>query len=73
MAENALLFAGSILALRLAAPYGHGNHCTPPPLASSHGFKDGSVMGDMVADAALGAKIPPTEMGLAPLLGITPG
>ena len=28
-------------------------------------------MGEMVADASLGAKIPPTEMGLARLLGIT--
>jgi hypothetical protein len=30
-------------------------------------------MGEMVADAVLGAKIPPTEMGLARLLGITRG
>jgi len=29
--------------------------------------------GDMVADAVPGAKIPPTEMGLVRLLGITPG
>jgi hypothetical protein len=28
-------------------------------------------MGEMVADASLGAKLPPTEMGLARLLGIT--
>jgi len=32
-------------------------------VASGHGFKHGPVMGEMVADAVLGAKIPPTEMG----------
>jgi hypothetical protein len=42
-------------------------------VASGHGFKHGPVMGEMVAGAVLGAKIPPTEMGLARLLGITPG
>jgi hypothetical protein len=37
--------------------------------ALGNGFKHGPVMGEMVADAS--AKIPPTEMGLAHLLGIT--
>ena len=34
---------------------------------SGHGFKHGPVMGEMVADALLGLKNPPTEMGLARL------
>jgi glycine/D-amino acid oxidase-like deaminating enzyme len=35
---------------------------------SGHGFKQGPVMGEMVADAVLGLKAPPTEMGLGRLL-----
>jgi sarcosine oxidase len=34
---------------------------------SGHGFKHGPVMGEMVADAVLGLKTPPTEMGLGRL------
>jgi len=37
---------------------------------SGHGFKHGPVMGEMVADAVLGLKAPPTEMGLGRLLKI---
>jgi len=37
---------------------------------SGHGFKHGPVMGEMVADAVLGLKEPPTEMGLGRLLKI---
>jgi glycine/D-amino acid oxidase-like deaminating enzyme len=36
---------------------------------SGHGFKHGPVIGEMVADAVLGLKQPPAEMGLARLLG----
>jgi glycine/D-amino acid oxidase-like deaminating enzyme len=39
---------------------------------SGHGFKHGPVMGEMVADAVLGSKAPPMEMGLARLLRIAP-
>jgi len=35
---------------------------------SGHGFKQGPVMGEMVANAVLGLKAPPTEMGLGRLL-----
>jgi glycine/D-amino acid oxidase-like deaminating enzyme len=35
---------------------------------SGHGFKQGPVMGEMVADAVLGLKAPPTEMRLGRLL-----
>ena len=35
---------------------------------SGHGFKHGPVIGEMVADAALGLKLPPTEMALGRLL-----
>jgi sarcosine oxidase len=35
---------------------------------SGHGFKQGPVMGEMVADAVLGLKAPPMEMGLGRLL-----
>ena len=35
---------------------------------SGHGFKHGPVMGEMVSDAVLGLKAPPTEMGLVRLL-----
>src|SRR6266567_4330347 len=35
---------------------------------SGHGFKHGPVMGEMVADAVLGLKAPPAEMGLSRLL-----
>lgn len=35
---------------------------------SGHGFKHGPVMGEIVADAVLGQKAPPTEMGLGRLL-----
>jgi sarcosine oxidase len=34
---------------------------------SGHGFKHGPVMGEMVADAVLGTKAPPAEMGLGRL------
>jgi len=34
---------------------------------SGHGFKHGPVMGEIVADAVLGQKAPPTEMGLGRL------
>jgi glycine/D-amino acid oxidase-like deaminating enzyme len=34
---------------------------------SGHGFKHGPVMGEMVADAVLGLKAPPREMGLGRL------
>lgn len=37
---------------------------------SGHGFKHGPVMGEMVADAVLGLKAQPTEMGLGRLLKI---
>jgi glycine/D-amino acid oxidase-like deaminating enzyme len=37
---------------------------------SGHGFKHGPVMGEMVADAVMGLKAPPTEMGLGRLLKI---
>ena len=37
---------------------------------SGHGFKQGPVMGEMVADAVLGLKAPPTEMGVGRLLKI---
>jgi glycine/D-amino acid oxidase-like deaminating enzyme len=37
---------------------------------SGHGFKHGPVMGEMVADAVLGLKVPPTEMGLGRLLKV---
>jgi len=37
---------------------------------SGHGFKHGPVVGEMVADAVLGLKAPPSEMGLARLLNI---
>jgi sarcosine oxidase len=37
---------------------------------SGHGFKQGPVLGEMVADAALGLKAPPAEMGLGRLLKI---
>jgi glycine/D-amino acid oxidase-like deaminating enzyme len=37
---------------------------------SGHGFKHGPVMGEMVADAVMGLKAPPTEMGLERLLKI---
>jgi sarcosine oxidase len=39
---------------------------------SGHGFKHGPVMGEMVADAVMGVKAPPTEMGLTRLLRIAP-
>jgi glycine/D-amino acid oxidase-like deaminating enzyme len=35
---------------------------------SGHGFKHGPVIGEIVADAVLGSKPPPAEMGLARLL-----
>jgi sarcosine oxidase len=35
---------------------------------SGHGFKQGPVMGEMVADAILDLKAAPTEMGLGRLL-----
>ena len=35
---------------------------------SGHGFKHGPVIGEMVADAVLGSKPPPAEMGLSRLL-----
>ncbi len=35
---------------------------------SGHGFKHGPVIGEMVADAVLGQKAPPTEMGIGRLL-----
>ena len=35
---------------------------------SGHGFKHGPVMGEIVADAVLGQKAPPTDMGLGRLL-----
>jgi len=35
---------------------------------SGHGFKHGPVMGEMVAEAVMGTKDPPVEMGLARLL-----
>jgi glycine/D-amino acid oxidase-like deaminating enzyme len=35
---------------------------------SGHGFKQGPVMGEMVADAVLGSKAPPMEMGVGRLL-----
>jgi Glycine/D-amino acid oxidases (deaminating) len=35
---------------------------------SGHGFKHGPVIGEMVADAVLGSKAPPAEMGIARLL-----
>jgi glycine/D-amino acid oxidase-like deaminating enzyme len=38
---------------------------------SGHGFKHGPVMGEMLADAVLGSKEPPTEMGLGRLLRVT--
>jgi sarcosine oxidase len=38
---------------------------------SGHGFKHGPVIGEMVADAVLGAKAPPPEMGLGRLLRVT--
>ena len=37
---------------------------------SGHGFKHGPVIGEMVADALLGAKAPPPEMGLGRLLRV---
>jgi glycine/D-amino acid oxidase-like deaminating enzyme len=39
---------------------------------SGHGFKHGPVIGEMLADAVLGSKEPPTEMGLGRLLRGTP-
>jgi glycine/D-amino acid oxidase-like deaminating enzyme len=39
---------------------------------SGHGFKHGPVMGEMVADAVLGQKAPPTEMRLGRLLKTGP-
>ena len=39
---------------------------------SGHGFKHGPVIGEIVADAVLGSKEPPTEMGLGRLLRGTP-
>ncbi len=39
---------------------------------SGHGFKHGPVMGEMVADAVLDLKAPPSEMGLGRLLRGTP-
>jgi len=39
---------------------------------SGHGFKHGPVIGEIVADAVLGSKAPPSEMGLGRLLGVTP-
>jgi len=39
---------------------------------SGHGFKHGPVMGEILADAVLGSKEPPTEMGLGRLLRGTP-
>jgi glycine/D-amino acid oxidase-like deaminating enzyme len=39
---------------------------------SGHGYKHGPVMGEMVADAVLGSKVPPNEMGIARLLRIGP-
>jgi sarcosine oxidase len=38
---------------------------------SGHGFKHGPVMGEMVADAVLGRKAPPEEMGLSRLLKVS--
>jgi glycine/D-amino acid oxidase-like deaminating enzyme len=35
---------------------------------SGHGFKHGPVIGEMVADAVVGVKPPPKEMGLSRLL-----
>jgi len=40
---------------------------------SGHGFKHGPVMGEMLTEAVLGSKEPPTEMGLGRLLRVTPG
>lgn len=39
---------------------------------SGHGFKHGPVMGEMVADAVLGLKAPPQELGLARLFANSP-
>jgi len=39
---------------------------------SGHGFKHGPVIGEIVADAVLGSKAPPSEMGLGRLLGVAP-
>ena len=36
---------------------------------SGHGFKHGPVMGEMVADAVMGLKAAPAEMGLGRLVG----
>jgi glycine/D-amino acid oxidase-like deaminating enzyme len=35
---------------------------------SGHGFKHGPVMGEMVADAVMGKKVPPAEMAVHRLL-----
>ena len=40
---------------------------------SGHGFKHGPVMGQMLADAVLGSKEPPTEMGLGRMLRVFSG
>jgi glycine/D-amino acid oxidase-like deaminating enzyme len=37
---------------------------------SGHGFKHGPVIGEMVADAVLGLKVPPAEMSLGRLLKV---
>jgi len=39
---------------------------------SGHGFKHGPVIGEIVADAVLGSKAPPTEMSLGRLLATAP-
>jgi glycine/D-amino acid oxidase-like deaminating enzyme len=38
---------------------------------SGHGFKHGPVIGEMVADAVLGLKVPPPEMSLRRLLKVS--
>lgn len=38
---------------------------------SGHGFKHGPVMGEIVADAVLGRKAPPAQMGLSRLLKVS--
>ena len=37
---------------------------------SGHGFKHGPVIGEMVADAVMGLKAPPAEMGLGRLVKV---
>jgi sarcosine oxidase len=39
---------------------------------SGHGFKHGPAIDEIVADAVLGSKAPPTEMGFGRLLSVAP-